>query len=74
MADQLRHRRLPGARARVVADVDGGVGLSSQQSVPEGQHLLAPINKTILCKVFTKEGDDVLVRSLCFNYSLGRKR
>ena len=46
-ADQLRHRRLPGARARVVADVDGGVGLSSQHSVPEGQHLLAPILKYI---------------------------
>ena len=54
MADQLRQRRLPGARARVVADVDGGVGLSSKQSVPEGQHLFDPQLKyeALSCEMF----------------------
>ena len=54
VADQLRHRRLPKARARVVADVDGGVGLSSQLAVPEGQHLLDPQLKyeALSCEMF----------------------
>ena len=37
---------VPGARARVVADEDGGVRLISQQLVPELQHLLAHFNKS----------------------------
>ena len=36
----------PGARVRFIIDVNGGLDLSGQQSIPEGQHLFAPINKS----------------------------